>query len=186
MNLKNKVNLSLIILALLTIISIVFVIYPLFSGIKKNSEELVSQRKNLLSFETNIKNLEKFKTLYQEIEPNLENINTLFVNPEAPVKFISFLETTARDCQVPIKISSTLPSKTERYIWPSLDFQITSISSFPKFLKFLEKLEAGPYLIEIRNLNISKLTEEKIRSEEFEIFSLKDVKSTLSIKVFSK
>jgi len=186
MNLKKKVNLSLIILAFLGIILIAFVIYPLFSGIKKNSEELVSQRKNLASFEANVKNLEKFKTLYQEIEPNLEKIDTLFINPEAPVEFISFLETTAQDSQIPIKISSALDSKTEEGLWPSLVFKITSISSFPKFLKFLEKLETSPYLIEIRNLNISELDEVEIRSEEFEAFSLEDVKSTLSIKVFTK
>ena len=186
MTLKTKINLSIVILIILSISFIVFLIYPLFSEIKNISQELISQKQDLISFQAKTEDLEKFQILYQEIKPNLEKINTLFIDSELPVDFISFLEKTSRDCQVLIKISPALPTKIKEDPWPSLTFQITSISSFPNFLKFLEKLESSVYLTEIQNLNISRLTETEIKSKEFEKLSLGDVKTTLSLKVYTK
>ncbi len=185
MTLKNKINLSLIIFSILIISFLVFIIHPLFTGIKNNSEDLIFKKQKLLSLETKIENLEKFQSLWQEIEPNLEKNDQLFIDPKVPVEFISFLETAARDYEVPIEISSALPKKIEKDPWPSLFFQISSTTSFPKFLKFLARIETGPYLIEIQNLNARKLTEKELKSKESERFSLGDVKTTLSIKVYT-
>ena len=186
MTLKNKINLSLIIFSILSINLIVFLIYPLFKEIKNNSEDLISKKQNLLSLEAKIENLEKFQSLWQEIEPNFKKIDQLFIDPEVPVEFISFLETTARDCEVPIEISSALPSKIEEDPWPSLFFQISSTTSFSKFLRFLAKIETSPYLIEIQNLNTRRLTEKELKLKGFEKFSLSDIKTTFSIKIYTK
>ena len=186
MILKNKINLSLIIFSILSISLIVFLIYPLFKEIKNNSEDLISKKQKLLSLETKIENLEKFQSLWQEIEPDFKKIDQLFIDSEVPVEFISFLEATARDCELSIEISSTLPSKIEKDPWPSLFFQISPTTSFPKFLRFLAKIETSPYLIEIQNLNAKRLTEKELGSKAFERFSLGDVKTALSIKIYTK
>jgi len=186
MTIKNKINLSLVIFGIFIIGFIAFLIYPLFKGIKNNSEDLISKKQNLLSLEAKIDDLEKFQSLWREIEPNFKKIDQLFIDPESPVEFISFLETTARDCAVDIEISSALSSKSEEDFWPSLLFQISSTSSFSKFLKFLAKIETGPYLIEIQNLNARRLTERELKLKEFEKYSLDDVKATFSIKVYTK
>ncbi|KPJ71816.1 hypothetical protein AMJ50_00700 [Parcubacteria bacterium DG_74_3] len=182
---KHKLNLSIIIFCLIYIIFIVFVISPLFSGIKKNSQDLVSQKQTLVSFEAQLESLNRFKNLYQEIEPNLEKISNLFINPEVPVEFINFLETSASSCQLFIDISSALPTKAKEDPWPALVFQINSIGSFPKFLKFLEKLEASPYLIRIQVLNIRRLTEVDFLTEAMKGFVTGDVRVVFSIKVFT-
>ena len=186
MILKNKINLSLIVFSILIISLIVFVIYPLFEEIKNNSEDLISKKQKLLSLETKIENLGEFQGLWQEIEPNFKKIDQLFIDPEVPVEFISFLETTARDCELPIEISPALPSKIEKDPWPSLFFQISSTTSFSKFLRFLAKIETSPYLIETQSLNARRLTEKELKLKEFEKFSLGDIKTTLSIKVYTK
>lgn len=134
--------------------------------------------------EIKIGNLGKFQTLWQEIEPSFQKIEKLFIDPEAPVEFISFLEKISKDCQMAIKISSTPSSGTEKDPWPSLFFQISSATSSPKFLKFLEKLETSPYLIEISSLNVRELTEAELKSKEFEGRSLGDVAAALSLKVY--
>lgn len=186
MTLKNKINLSLVIFIILIISFIVFLIYPLFKEIKNSSEELISEKQKLTSLERKIANLEEFQSLWSKIEPNFKKADQLFIDPEVPVKFINFLEATAKDCGVPIEISSALPTKIEKDPWPSLFFQISSTSSFSKFLRFLAKIEASPYLIEIQNLNVRRLTEKELKLKEFEKYSLGDVETTLSIKVYTK
>lgn len=186
LNSTKKIYLSIATFSILSICLILFIIYPLFISIKKSSEDLISQKQNILALETKIENLEKFQTIYQNLKPNLEKTDSLLIDPKAPIEFISFLETTSLEGQSLIKISPGLSTKTEKDPWPSLIFQITSTGSFPNFLKFLEKLETSSYLIEISNLNINRLTENEIRLKEFERFALGDVRTTFLIKVFTK
>jgi len=172
MTLKNKINLSLIIFIVLSVCLIVLVIYPLFKEIKNSSEELVSEKQKLFSLERKIENLKEFQTLWLKIEPNLKKIDQLFIDPQVPVEFVNFLEKIAKDSEILIEISSALSSKTEKDPWPSLLLQINSTAPFSKFLKFLEKIEASPYLIEIQDLNARGLIEG-------------DTEITLSIKVYT-
>jgi len=183
---KNKINLSLVTFSIFIICSIIFIIYPLFSEIKKNSEDLIIQKSAIVSLEAKVENLEESQTLWLKIKPNLEKIDKLFINSEVPVEFIDFLEMASQDCDTPIKLFPSLPREAKGELWPFLTFQITLDNSFPKVLKFIEKLENSPYLIEIQNLNIRKLTEGELKSEEYEKFSLGGVKTSLSIKVYAK
>lgn len=185
---KNKINLSLLIFSVSIISLIFFVIYPVFKEIKTSSEDLISEKQNFTSLEIKIENLRNSQAFLSKIKPNLEKINQLFIDFEVPVDFINFLEKTAKECDVVIEILA-LPSKEiEKDSWPSVLFQISSIASFDKFLKFLEKIENSPYLIELQGLNIRKLSEKEIEKEiEIEIETeLNDVKVVFSIKVYAK
>jgi len=186
MTLKNKINLSLAIFIILSLSLILFLIYPFLQGIKNDSKELISQKQKIISLETKIESLMQFQTLWQGIESDFQETEKLFIDPEVPVEFISSLEKISKDCQMAIKISSTPSNGTEKDPWPSLFFQISSATSFPKFLKFLEKIETSPYLVEISSLNVRKLTEAELKSKEFEGNSLGDVAAALSLKVYTK
>lgn len=179
MTTTNKIILSIITFIILVVLIIVFIIYPLFGEIKKNSNELISQKESLATLEVKIANLEKFKILYKDLEKILEKINNLFIDPEVPVGFIGFLEKNAEDCQLTIKISLTSAKKTEKDPWPSLTFKITPTGPFPNFLKFLAKIENSPYLIEIQNLNVSRLG-------KGETSPLVNIQANLSIKVYTQ
>ena len=186
MAITNKIKISAVIFIVLSISFIVFLIWPLFREIKKSSANILSQKAGLTTLETKTKNLEEFKSYSQEIKPNLEKIDTIFIDPEVPVEFIRFLEKTARDCQASLKISPAFPTQIEKEPWPALLFQVTTTSPFPNFLKFLEKLESSIYLIEIQSLNISRLTETELKSPELEKFSLGDIRARVSLKAFTK
>ena len=185
MNIKNKINLSLIFFLFLSIFFVAFLVYPLLKDIKNNSKEIISQKKEVLSLENKIKDIEEFRKNYAKIRPNLEKIETLFTNSEAPIDFISFLEKTSQDCRVSIQIVPAAITRSEEP-WPSLSFSITSAGSFPNFLRFLEKLESGPYLTEIQNLSIKRLQDTELKSKEFENLSLGDIQASFLIKVFTK
>ncbi len=176
---RNKISISLIIFFFSVILLIIFVIYPFFGKIKESSKEVILQKRNITTLQLKIENLENFKSLYEEYRPSLEKIDNLFIDSKVPVKFIAFLEKTAEETQVEIKISSISLGENANDPWSFNAFQITSNSSFSAFLKFLEKLETSPYLVKIQNLNIHRLTKKEISSEI-------DTEAIFSIKAYTQ
>jgi len=175
----KKNYISFAILGMLSILLIILIIFPSLKQIKKISGELLTQKNNLASFSEEIKNLKDSKNLYEAYRENLERIDEVFVDSEIPIEFISFLEKNATTSQLLIEVSSVATIKKETDLWPSLSFQISTTGSASNFLKFLEKLENSPYLIEISNLNLKKLA----RKEEI---VPSNINATLLIRVFAK
>jgi len=188
MSLKNKFNFPIIILILVNISLIVFGIYYLWTDINRASGDLVVQRKALASLNSEIQNIEIFKKLYPTIKPNLEKASGLLSNYEAPVEFMKFLEVTSSDSQLSTTIVALNPSQGQEKtsIWPFLPFQLKLAGSFTNFYKFLDKIESGPYLIEIQNLKIDRINEEKVQQEIFKGLSAGDIEATILINLFTQ
>lgn len=185
MTTKNKVYLSLVIFVLLGVSLIIFLVQPVYKDIGTSSEELILEKQTLTSLEAKIKNIEDFRKNYQETKENLEKTKNLFIKFKAPISFIYFLEKSAQVSQIPLEIFPSQVKENKEGVWSYIVFKIDSVCSFPNFLKFLEKLESSPYLIEIYGLTITKLTENDLKREEFENYSLGDINISLSIKVFA-
>ena len=160
---------------------IAFLIPKFLRKIQANSQELISLKSDLASFQKETKNLSKLSETYQNYQENLAKIDRIFIDPKRPIEFFDFLEKNAQIFQLKIEISPV--SKPETETLPSLFFQISTSGSSPNFLRFLEKLENSPYLIDILNLNVKKLTEGKIRSEGL---SPQDVEATFLMKVYTR
>jgi len=170
MKITGKINLSIVIFIVLAILIFVFGIYLVFKDIKINSEKIIHQEQELKTLEIQLAGLQKFKAVSREIEETAERIDNLFIDSRVPVDFIRFLENLAEIHYLDASISPAASGKLNKDYWQSLVFQINSRGSFPDLLKFLEKLENGPYLMKIQNLNI-------IREEQ-------GVRAAFSIKVF--
>ncbi|GAH90126.1 unnamed protein product [marine sediment metagenome] len=169
---KKKIIIFSVIFGVATIAIVGFVIYPLFKGIEKSSEELITAKKELILSKEEAGKFEQFKEIYKGLKPDLEKINQLFIDQEIPIDLIKFWEKEARDSELSIKISPVFLKAAEIDPWNSIGFQLRLIGSFPNFLKFLEKIETSPYLIEIQNLTVEKLVQ--------------DVSATLTVKVYTK
>ncbi|XOB42105.1 MAG: hypothetical protein ACKKMP_01840 [Candidatus Nealsonbacteria bacterium] len=185
MSLKNQVKLSLVIFLALSAFMIIFLIYPLFKDIKENATELSFKKQDSLYLDSKLKNIEDFRKDYKEIKANLEKGESLFVNSEAPVDFIGFLEDISEASNVSIRISPSEPAKKPGDPWYSIIFQVNAVSSFPDLLKLIEKLESGPYLVQIENINIIRLTSDALRSKELEVYSVGDASASFSVKAFA-
>jgi len=174
-----------IISGLIAVILIVLFIYPLFKAIRNNSQELFSTRMELVLFEDQIREIENFEEIYESYQPNLAKIGQLFVDPQNPTDFIQFLEKIAFDSGISMEISPLILSKEEKEpeLWLSVTSQISSKGSFSNFLRFFEKLEASPYLIEAQNLILRKLNERELEKEGY---SLGNIKVISLIKVFTR
>lgn len=172
MNPRKKIIISLIAFGTLALILIILIIYFLFPEIKNNSEEILLQKKQLILLAKEKENLEKMEDIYKNYQSDLDKIEKLLIDPEVPIEFMSFLETTASTSDLQLEISS-ITKEVKIDPLPSLSLQTLVNGSFPNFLEFLEKLEASPYLIEILDLNTQRLTGG-------------DTSTSLSLKVFTK
>lgn len=185
MTLKNKTKLSLIIFLALSVFILIFLVFPLYKNIKDNATELSFKKQDSLYMDNKLENIEEFRKNYKEIKANLEKGENLFVKSEAPVNFIGFLEEISQESNVSIEISPSAPAKKVDDLWYSIIFQIDANGRFPNVLKFIEKLESGPYLIQIETLGIIRLTADDLRSKDLARYSIGDAKASFSIKAFA-
>ncbi len=172
----KKIIVISVFFGIVIIILISFVVYPLFRGIKKNSQDFILARKELISSKSETEKFEQFKEIYVSLQKDLEKIDELFINPEVPIDLIRFLREIAKDAGISIDISPSPLETTETASWDSIGFRLTLTGPFPDCLKFLEKIETGPYLIEIYDLS----------SKKYEEFFVRDVRTNLTIKVYTK
>lgn len=162
MNPKKKIILFSIIFGIVSLILVFVLIWPLVKSIKKDSNEFIETKKEIILSKRKNKELEQLKNFYQKLEPDLEKVWQVFVDPEVPIDLIKFWEEKARDLELSISISPTSPKTTEADFWSSFGFQMSLSGSSNNFLKFLEKIENSFYLIEVQNLSVKKIGEEKV------------------------
>lgn len=170
------------ILVFLVIISLLGgIIFYLFRDIQKESSLLSLQKKKIVSLEKERIYFSSLKKKYEKDLPDLLKIKSLFVSLDDPLPFVQFLEKISSQEEVSLKIESSSQEKKEE----ALLFAVSTVSSYPQFFKFLTKLEKGPYLLKIDNLDIKVLKEEDLKKEEFSSFKVGDVTGKLMIKVYS-
>ncbi len=176
---KNKeILIPSAIIGILSLGLIFLVIFPLKNEIKKNSEEFNQIKNNLALLETKTEDIEEIKQDYQNFQTRIEQVNKLFIDFDAPLEFINFLENNAEDTGLSIEISSLSSKKIKEDPWPSLTFQMKLKGPSSNFLSYIQKLENAPYLIEITRLYIRKLEQQ----EGVE----KGIEANVSIKVFAR
>lgn len=179
MEIKKQIYIIISVFFLVAVFLSVFLIYPIHKEIVQKSEEMIIQRNNKLILESQFSEAEKFKQKYENYKPNLLKINALFVDSKNPVTFIEFLEGLASESKVNLQISTPTSSKEGSLSYQN--FQLSSSGSFAETLKFLRKIEAGPYLIKIQNLSIGGAKLETKTKNPVDI-----VAAEFSIKVSSK
>ncbi len=154
---KSKKNVILV-LGVLGLIFSSYLIFQTAREISKVSSDLISQRKKTILLEKKIEALEEINKNYKNDRETLEKIDTLFVQVDEPtsfIKFINFLRQTEESCQVSINISP--PSLREKDSVSYLDFRVSGEGRFIGVMRFLEKIENSPYLIEISRLSLRKV-----------------------------
>lgn len=179
MTASKKITITLIIICLLAVLIIIFIIVPLFKSIESSSKEIIVQKQKAALLESEGLNLKENEALEEVSQQFLQEIRKLFIDSEVPLEFVNFLENTSQECQLSIDILPNFQTKKEVSSWSYSVFQLVSTGSFPDFLRFLEKLENSPYLIDIQDINISRLGSQGEGGQT-------NIKASFSIKVFIK
>lgn len=131
-----------------------FFIWPLISDIKHNSQNLLSIKNNTAALEVQNNQIERFKKIYPEYQPNLTNMEQSFVDLENPIDAITFLEDTARDLGIDAKIS--LVPRGSNKNQTMITFQVFSSDDFLKIMDFCQKLENSSYATTIESISIDQ------------------------------
>jgi hypothetical protein len=179
MTAKNKIYIFLAALVVFFGLLIFLVILPMAKGIAKNAADYMIAKEETASLDTEIKNSGTLKEQYQAELPDLEKIESLFIDFEIPIDFIRFLEKLATDSKVVTTISPSENLRKEPGEWSSLSFHLSVEGSFLNFSRFLEKLENAPYLIEVQNLDMQPIVTDAKNLD-------KKVLGEFMIKVFAK
>jgi len=112
---------------------------------------------NLTNLKLMTESVDKLKLVYNDFIPSLQKIDKVLpAAPETPVEFIDFLEETARDSGVKMKISATSFDQRNQNQWSFFTFQMGVSGNFFQTGVFLAKLENAPYLINIQSVNINQ------------------------------
>ncbi len=181
MNQKREIIIISAVLGLISLVLLLVFVWPLLKSIKNSPLELVNVKKELALFQD--KATGNIKEIYQEVEPNLEKVDQLFIDSQSPIDLIKFWRDRARELNLNINISPLSSSEDEKDYWNNIVFRLNLTGSFSDFIRFLEKTESGPYLAEVRDLTVRKLSESEL---VFEGFSSGAVKADLTLKVFVK
>lgn len=156
-------------------------VFPLMEGIQKSSKEFYSQKKNLATFAAQSQGMAGFKKSYQKLEPDLKKANQLFIDSEAPIDFLDFLEKTASSSEVSFEVSSAKynsPPQKRAFF----RFRTAISGSFGKLLEFIEKLENSPYLIQVHHLGVDRVSPKEASSR----LKAGDIQADFSIRVYAQ
>ncbi len=177
---RNELILISVFFLLVFLLLIILFIYPSFQQIKKFSRDLALIKGNLISLENEVNNIEEFRKNYKEGKIDFKKIDLMFIDAKIPLDFIKFLENISSDFKTKPTIS--LLSLSGEQNWTTLNFQFSCQEDFSKILTFVEKLEEGPYLVEIKKINIKKTGKDKILKE----YSPGEVEAVFLIKSFAQ
>jgi hypothetical protein len=147
-SIKKMAILSLFFLMVALILIFLFAL-PLFNEIEKYSQNITNKNSELSFFEKDAIQSKEFEKDRASLNLDINKIDNSFAKVQAPIDLIKFWEETARACKLFIEISPTsqksLPSVKE------IGFNLQIQGIFPDILRFIEKIENGPYLIQIQN-----------------------------------
>lgn len=184
MKTRNKTYISSAIILATFLAVVLFLVWPIFKDIKKESDDLISQKSEAFFWENQKTQLDKFVQNKTDFQSDIAKTEQLFADPKDSIDFIKFLEKTAKSSNVVLNVSlsSNTNQKAGQDIWTSVFFQISTEGDFFSNINFINKLENAPYLISIQNLKMNK----KADSLKLPKNRSSTIQANYLIKVFSK
>jgi len=166
MNFKQKIYVSIFVIAIIFFLLLLFCIFPTFRSIIETSEQLASRRQELASIESLRQNFDDFEKNFLFYKQGLEEMENLLereslIDPEIPISFINFFKEQASDFNLALKISPMGFHQKEDGFWNYMNFRIEGTGRFIDIMRFFEKLENGRWLIEETSMSISRQEEFK-------------------------
>jgi|GEM_PF-1844094 len=187
----KKNYIAIFVLILVSLVLLVFVVWPLCNDIKQGSQEMISAKNSIATLSAQRKETQDFAKKYQSYIANLQQIDNLFIDPNNPVSFIEFLENTAVDLQfVPKVLLQSSGSGQSASNQNHVIFQISVKGSFSNINELLKNLESGPYFIEIQNITVQN-SDNLANKDIFKQYASggylsRQIQATLSMKAFIK
>ncbi len=164
---------------------VIFGVLPLMADIQNNSANLLSIKQDTAALQLQNSEIEHFKTVYESYKPKLQKMDGLFIDPQNPVDLIKFLEDTASAFALDAQISLVPAGSQAKQ--QTVSFQLFVRGNFENIVKFLGTIEHGPYLVDVKNIEIQKAgAASQAPLNQKALTQNSEVSATLLITTFTK
>ena len=169
---KQKVVIALAFFAVCSVIFLGVLVYPVFRGVLEDYKKVLAHKREILQLKEDASSSREFEMLSVQYAKEFGQLEGLFVDSKIPIAFFRFLDETAALLAVQIEKSPGAAQQIEGDRWPSFEVRLAGRAAYPNVMAFLQKIENGSYLLEVKSLKMSKTGRE--------------VEFSLSLKVFTK
>jgi Tfp pilus assembly protein PilO len=156
------------------ILSVALIIVPWIKEMKETSEDFLTEKRKITSLKEKIANLDILKAELLEIEKGTSFYNNSFINEEDPIEFITFLERIAEGLEVSLAPLTVSKIEMDGSLFAPLAFQLSASGKYDNFARFLDKLESSEWILNIKDINISRSSTDEGN----------EVRAELSFKVY--
>ncbi len=166
---------------LLLLAAVFLALLPCLRAVSQASDNLLLQKRTLALFQSHLQSLADFENQESEFQQAAVKVSNVFVDLEAPVEFIEFLETEAGLVGLQLFISPlSLPVRKGEA--SAFGFQLVLGGKFISALRFLARIEQSHWLMEVTALNIAEVSEKELKTGQFEGLELDDVVFSLTLQ----
>ena len=164
MNLNNSFNLDIkkkITIRVLTSLILFFLIayffaFPLIKKIKTQKEDIIAKKIELEDRMSKDKNIIGLNEQIKKIEPELLELDKIFININRELDFITLLESVANNNNIEQRLNIA-PGQTKKDddIYQTQPLIIDANGEFKDIVQYIADLEALTYYITINSININ-------------------------------
>jgi len=170
---KKQIVIFIISSILVSLGLIFFAILPTIRAIEKDavkSNDILREIATILDRQKNLGDIEASCSVSDE---DLLKSESVLISADVPISLISFFEKEAEAANLAVDISPVSSEELEDDLWSFVSFRLSLTGSYVNFMRFFERVETAPFLIEIQNLSIKGLL-------------AKEVMVTFTIRAFEK
>jgi len=180
MKAKQKVVITAVSFGLLNVIFLVVVVYVVLQGVLEDRGQVLVYKHELLQLQEDEKSSRELEMFSTQYEGEFVRFEDLLVDSETPIAFFRFLDETADLFRLRIEKAPGAVQHLKGDRWPSFEIRLAGDGVYPDVMAFLQKIENGPYLLEIKTFTLT--TEGRFTNLE----SQGEVEFISSWKVFTR
>lgn len=169
LSLKNKIILNITSVVVLIAGASYFIIIPTIKAIKKMGSDIDTIRFDLEKKYIKGQSLNKLSNNLKKIESKLDSLDTIFINHNRALEFITTLEGTAADSNITQKINLMTDKALAENQYKKIPLQIMATGSYADILQYIINLETLSYYINITNIDINKTNGDEMHTGQVSV-----------------
>lgn len=152
---KHRAINTMVIFLVLTSLLIGGLMFPLHNKIKSTSDIVIKERASIVEKQSRERNIVGLTKELEEIEPNIENFDLVFINEENQLDFITAIENIATINEVFQKLEIVPPEKLSKDKYLKVPMTLTAQGELQSIYKYLKDLESFSYQLNIEKIDIN-------------------------------
>ncbi|MEA1963472.1 MAG: type 4a pilus biogenesis protein PilO [Patescibacteria group bacterium] len=159
LDIKKKITIRVLTSLILFFLIIYFFTFPLIKKIKTQKENIIAKKIELEDKMSKDKNISGLNEQIKKIEPELLELDKIFININRELDFITLLESVANNNNIEQRLN-IVPGQTKKDddIYQTQPLIIDANGEFKNIIQYIADLEALTYYITINSINIGQMS----------------------------